>query len=149
MIINLTIIMIIGIVITIINIITITIIIITIIIIIIIINMSTTIGTIAAERNLNNCLEIGASECTSGLESQGLFIFIFIIGVIVNQSIFSIIIITFLTKIMVRSSNDIWSWLPNLPNSGRLPRAEADLLEVKIFKIKIIKMTIEIKIIAM
>jgi len=31
---------------------------------------------------------------------------------------------------IARSSNDIWSWLPNLPNSGRLPRAEAGLLEV-------------------
>ena len=92
MIISLTIIMIIGIVITIINIITITIIIITIIIIIIIINTSTTIGTTAAERNLNNCLEIGASECTSGLELQGFFI-----GIIIN-----IIIIIFITITIFR-----------------------------------------------
>ena len=34
------------------------------------------------------------------------------------------------TIVITRSSNNIWSWLPNLPNSGRLPRAEAGLLEV-------------------
>ena len=85
-----------------------------------------------AERNLNNCLGTGASECTSGSELQG-----FCHQPLLSSSSFVQSLSppsqrsSFTTTIVItRSSNNIWSWLPNLPNSGRLPRAEAGLLEV-------------------